>query len=214
MKFWIIAAVLIGLAVYMRFLVVRRRRRIAAREQAGPDSEFQSRPQQPSTELAAGAAVAGIAVAGTAAAGASYAAQEYLSQDFLGPDHSSQNQLGQGQLGQDNVQQGTVFHAPGTIGLDEVDSIRPEIESGALASARSSVASFVPDGVLADALLDSTPDQLKQMFAAVPADVMANAIGGRDDVQRTPIAAEDLAQLQGVSDSVDDLEIWGFVDKN
>ena len=170
MKFVIIAAVLLGLAVYMRFLVRRRQRRIAARQQgAGGHS--------PVPETAAGAA-------------ATYAAQDYLSQDY-----------------------GT-FHAPGTIGLDEVDSIRPEIDSGALASARSSVSSSVPDGVLADALLDSTPDQLRNMFAAVPADVMANAIGSRDDVQRKPLAAEDLAQLQGVSDSVDDLEIWGFVDKN
>jgi hypothetical protein len=187
MKFVIIAAVLLALALYMRFLVARRRRRIAAREQAGLESADQSADHPYAAEGAAGALAAGGAVA---AAGSAYAAQDYLNQDY---GH---------------------FEAPGTIGLDEVDSIRPEIDSGALASARSSVSSFVPDGVLADALLDSTPDQLKTMFAAVPADVMANAIGTRDEVQRTPIAAADLAQLQGVSDSVDDLEIWGFVDKN
>ncbi|AWN24703.1 hypothetical protein DKM44_14255 [Deinococcus irradiatisoli] len=70
----------------------------------------------------------------------------------------------------------------------------------------------VPDGVLADALLDATPEQLQQMFAAVPTEVMAAAMG-QGETQR-PLSQEELNKLQGVGDLVDDLEIWSFGDKN
>ena len=107
---------------------------------------------------------------------------------------------------------------PGTIGLDEVDAVRPEIDASALASVRSAVGSDVPDSVLADALLDATPTQLRQMFAAVPSAVMADVMGtdtrGSDDVQRRPIREEELAQLRAMSESVDDLEIWGFAESH
>ena len=101
---------------------------------------------------------------------------------------------------------------PGTAHLDDVDAVRPEIAASTLASARSAVSSDVPDGVLADALLDATPEQLQHIFASVSQDVMAAAMG-RDEVQQRPMRAEDRAQLQGAGDSVDDLEIWNFGDK-
>lgn len=104
---------------------------------------------------------------------------------------------------------------PGTADLDDVDAIRPAIDASSLASARRAVSREVPDGVLADALLDATPEQLQHLFAAVPQDVIAAAVGkGQDDVQHKPLRAEDLAQLRGVSESVDDLEIWSFGEKS
>ncbi len=102
---------------------------------------------------------------------------------------------------------------PGTADLDDVDAVRPEIHASALASARSQITSGVPDGVLADALLDATPEQLQQLFAAVPSEVMAAAMG-QDEVQQRPLRADERAKLQGVGDSVDDLEIWNFGDKD
>lgn len=102
---------------------------------------------------------------------------------------------------------------PGTADLDDVDAIRPDIDASALAEARTGVSAEVPDGVLADALLDATPEQLQHLFAAVPDEVMAAAMG-KDNVQRRPHKAEDLAQLRSVGDSLDELEIWSFGDKN
>lgn len=101
---------------------------------------------------------------------------------------------------------------PGTADLDDVDAVRPEIDASALAEARTGVRAEVPDGVLADALLDATPEQLQHLFAAVPAEVMAAAMG-TDDAPRRPHRAEDLAQLRSVGDSLDELEIWSFGDK-
>jgi hypothetical protein len=102
---------------------------------------------------------------------------------------------------------------PGTADLDDVDAIRPDIDASALASARSQITREVPDGVLADALLDATPQQLQQMFAAVPTEVMTAAMGQGETPQR-PLSQEELTKLQGVGDLVDDLEIWSFGDKN
>ena len=114
------------------------------------------------------------------------------------------------------AQRGLESAPPGTDGFEEADAVRPEIDASALASVRLAVANDVPDSVLADALLDATPNQLRQMFAAVPTAVMADAMGadlvGNDDVQRRPIKAEELAQLRAMSESVDDLEIWGFAE--
>lgn len=101
---------------------------------------------------------------------------------------------------------------PGTAALDEPDAVRPEVSAAALATARASVRPDVPDEVLSDALLDVTPTQLQQMFAAVPTHVMAQAIGRQDDVSKTPVQAQDLAQLQGLGDAVDELDIWSFGD--
>ena len=103
---------------------------------------------------------------------------------------------------------------PGTARLDDVDALRPDVDAAALASARQAVPQAVPDSVLADALLDTTPAQLRQLFAAVPEDIMAQAIGSRGSA--APPAhhrQEDLALLRGAGDSVDDLEIWSFSDK-
>lgn len=106
---------------------------------------------------------------------------------------------------------------PGTRHLDEDTAVRPEIDPQAVAQARSRVAPAVPDAVLSDALLDATPGQVARMFSAVPADVMANAIGentgrgGKVQIQG-PATAQDLAQLRNLGSAVDDLDIWNFGD--
>jgi hypothetical protein len=101
---------------------------------------------------------------------------------------------------------------PGTADLDDVDALRPEIDASALASTRLAVTQAVPDGVLADALLDATPAQLQHLFAAVPDNVLADALGGQNTTQQ-PIKAADLAQLQGIGDAVDELDFWNLSDK-
>ncbi|ACO46928.2 hypothetical protein DEDE109153_11590 [Deinococcus deserti] len=98
----------------------------------------------------------------------------------------------------------------GTAALDDPDAIRPEVSADLLASARASVQPEVPDEVLSDALLDVTPAQLQQLFASVPTDVMAHAIGRTDDVSTAPVQAQDLEQLQGMGNAVDELDIWSF----
>lgn len=106
-----------------------------------------------------------------------------------------------------------VVAAPlGTAALDDPDAIRPEVSADVLASARASVQPEVPDEVLSDALLDATPEQLQKLFATVPTEVMAHAIGRTDNVSSTPVHAQDLAQLQGLGSAVDELDIWSFGD--
>ena len=164
---WIVLALVV--LVVLRFLVVRRRRRIAARMADAQSPEAAPTVTVPSTQTPQ--------------------TQTYNTQP------------------------------PGTADLDDVDAVRPDIDMAALASARSQVDSEVPDSVLADALLDATPEQLRQIFGSVSHEVMAGAMGtglggvSTDDVQRRPIKAEELAQLQAMSESVDDLEIWGFAEK-
>lgn len=106
----------------------------------------------------------------------------------------------------------TYHSPPGTADLDDVDALRPEIDASALASTRLAVTQSVPDSVLADALLDATPTQLQHLFAAVPADVLAAAVGEQKPAQQ-PIKAADLAQLQGIGDAVDELDFWNLSDK-
>lgn len=106
---------------------------------------------------------------------------------------------------------------PGTRHLDEEAAVRPEIDPQAIAQARSRVTPAVPDAVLSDALLDATPGQVARMFSAVPADVMANAIGektGRGGTVQIQgqATAQDLAQLRNLGSAVDDLDIWSFGD--
>ncbi|WP_420595169.1 hypothetical protein [Deinococcus sp.] len=167
---WIVLALVV--LVVLRFLVVRRRRRIAARMADAQNPEATPTVTIPSTRSTQ-----------------TPQTQTYSTQP------------------------------PGTANLDDVDAVRPDIDMAALASARSQVDSEVPDGVLADALLDATPEQLRQIFGSVSHEVMAGAMGtglggvSTDDVQRRPIKAEELAQLQAMSESVDDLEIWGFAEK-
>ncbi|GAA5534398.1 hypothetical protein E5F05_07055 [Deinococcus metallilatus] len=103
---------------------------------------------------------------------------------------------------------------PGTAGLDEETAARPDIDPAAVAAARARVSQAVPDEVLSDALLDATPKQLAHMFAAVPEDVMAAAVGAEPKAQQGPARAEDLAQLRKVGEAVDDLEIWSFGEKS
>ena len=106
---------------------------------------------------------------------------------------------------------------PGTRDLDEETAARPEIDPQALAAARAQVAPVVPDAVLSDALLDATPKQVAQMFSAVPAEVMADALGQNAarpaGVQiQGQATAQDMAQLQNLSSAVDELDIWSFGD--
>lgn len=103
---------------------------------------------------------------------------------------------------------------PGTAGLDEDVAVRPEVDPAAVAAARARISADVPDEVLSDALLDATPKQLASMLAAVPAEVMAGAVGRpAGAAQPQQASREDLANLKKVSESVDDLEIWSFGDK-
>ena len=98
---------------------------------------------------------------------------------------------------------------PSTLGLDDPDAVRPDLDADAMASARTLITPAVPDAVLSDALLDATPEQLQHLFAAVPQDVMANALG--DDVRLAgPLAESEKAQLSGLSDELDTLDIWDF----
>ena len=94
--------------------------------------------------------------------------------------------------------------------LDDDEAVRQEIDPRTLAAARAAVAKDVPDEVLSDALQDASPTQLAHLFAAVPADVMAAAIGTGNKKPQEQARPEDLAQLRGVGNAVDDLEIWDF----
>lgn len=106
---------------------------------------------------------------------------------------------------------------PGTRDLDEETAARPEIDAAALSSARARVSQDIPDEVLGDVLLDATPQQAARMFAAVPADVMAGAIGqntaraGTVQVQGQA-SAGDMAQLSSLGSAVDDLDFWSLGD--
>ncbi len=106
---------------------------------------------------------------------------------------------------------------PGTRHLDEETAARPEIDASALSSARARVSQDIPDEVLGDVLLDATPQQAARMFAAVPADVMAGAIGqntaraGTVQVQGQA-SAGDMAQLSSLGSAVDDLDFWSLGD--
>jgi hypothetical protein len=99
---------------------------------------------------------------------------------------------------------------PGTANLDEETALRPEVDPAAVAAARARVSAAVPDELLQDALLDATPQQVARLFAAVPADVMAGALGQTPGTPHTQASAEQLAQLRGAGDAVDDLEIFKF----
>lgn len=100
---------------------------------------------------------------------------------------------------------------PGTAHLDEETAERPELDPAAVAAARARISQAVPDEVLSDVLLDASPAQAARMFSAVPAAVMADALGhGHGEAQPRASAAE-LAQLQGAGNAVDDLEIFNFI---
>lgn len=93
---------------------------------------------------------------------------------------------------------------------DPDEAIRQEVDPRALAAARASVSRDVPDEVLSDALQDASPTQLAHLFAAVPEDVMAAAIGAGNKKTQEQARPEDLAQLRGAGEAVNDLEIWDF----
>lgn len=100
---------------------------------------------------------------------------------------------------------------PGTAHLDEETAERPELDPAAVAAARARISQHVPDEVLSDVLLDASPAQAARLFSAVPAAVMADALGrGHDEPQPRASAAE-LAQLRGAGSAVDELEIFNFI---
>lgn len=104
---------------------------------------------------------------------------------------------------------------PGTRDLDEETAVRPEIDMAALAAARAKVSQDIPDEVLQDVLLDATPQQAAKLFAGVSQEVMAGAIGQQTagvHIQGQA-KAEDLANLNQLSNAVDDLDIWNFGDE-
>ena len=114
-------------------------------------------------------------------------------------------------------QESAAFTPPGTRHLDEETAARPEIDAATLGAARARVSQDIPDEVLGDVLLDATPQQAARLFAAVPADVMAGAIGqntaraGTVQVQGQA-SAGDMAQLSHLGSAVDDLDFWSLGD--
>ncbi|RJF73669.1 hypothetical protein D3875_10775 [Deinococcus cavernae] len=76
------------------------------------------------------------------------------------------------------------------------------------------MAQDIPDEVLADVLLDATPQQAARLFAGVSQDVMAGAIGQQTQGVHFEgqAQADDLARLSNLSSAVDDLDIWNFGD--
>lgn len=109
---------------------------------------------------------------------------------------------------------GTYTQPPGTDVLAEENDVRPEIDAAALAAARANVSEAIPDEVLADVLLDTTPQQAARMFAGVSQDVMAGAIGQQSQGVhfQGQAQADDLARLNSLASAVDDLDIWNFGD--
>ncbi|CAM3595247.1 hypothetical protein DESA109040_17435 [Deinococcus saxicola] len=100
---------------------------------------------------------------------------------------------------------------PGTAHLDEETAERPDLDPAAIAAARARISQDIPDEVLSDVLLDASPAQAARLFSAVPAAVMADALGYGHDVQQPRASAAELAQLQGAGSAVDDLEIFNFI---
>lgn len=99
---------------------------------------------------------------------------------------------------------------PGTTRLDEDTDLRPELDPAALAAARARVSQDIPDEVLADMLLDASPQQAARMFSAVPASVMAEALGKDTMDTQSRASAAELAQLRGAGNAVDELEIFNL----
>lgn len=103
----------------------------------------------------------------------------------------------------------------GTPRLDDPDAERPQLDSSVLSSARAVVPSVVPDSVLADALLDTTPEQVTSLLSRAPDSVVREAFGSHSTMQaHQPLKQEERSQLKGVVDAFDDLDIWSYGDKN
>jgi len=92
---------------------------------------------------------------------------------------------------------------------DEDDVQRREVDEATMRAARATVTSMVPDAVLADALQHTDAQGLAQAFANVDPSVLADAIG---DAPQTVQAShpEDLRQLSGAGQAVEELDIWSF----
>lgn len=112
------------------------------------------------------------------------------------------------------TQPDTYTQPPRTDILAEETDARPEVDAAALAAARSRVSEEIPDEVLADVLLDATPQQAAKLFAGVSHDVMAGAIGQQSQGVHFEgqAQADDLAKLDTLASAVDDLDFWNFGD--
>ncbi len=96
---------------------------------------------------------------------------------------------------------------------DETEAERREIDTVTLQAARAAVTTAIPDAVLADALQNTDTRQLAQAFAHVDATVIAAAMGQTPVVPDLDQARpEDLKQLKGAGQAVEDLDIWSFGD--
>ncbi len=105
------------------------------------------------------------------------------------------------------------FKPVGTPRLDDAENLeRPFIDSAVIQRTKAMIPS-VPEAVLADALLDTTPQQAKALLSHAPDSVIQEAFGNRT-VQTQHHKTEDLNQLKGMGDALDDLDIWSFGDKN
>ena len=109
----------------------------------------------------------------------------------------------------------TYTQPPRTDILAEETDARPEVDAAALAAARARVSEEIPDEVLADVLLDATPQQAAKLFAGVSHDVMVGAIGEQTQGVHFEgqAQADDLARLNSLASAVDDLDIWNFGDE-
>jgi len=92
---------------------------------------------------------------------------------------------------------------------DEDDAERRQVDTLMLQAARAAVISVIPDAVLADALQHTDVRGLAQAFADVDAAVLTAAIGDSpEEVHKA--SHEELQQLSGAGQAVDDLDIWSF----
>lgn len=92
---------------------------------------------------------------------------------------------------------------------DEDDAERRQVDTSTLQAARAAVISVIPDAVLADALQHTDVRGLAQAFADVDAAVLTAAIGDSPEGVRKA-SQEELQQLSGAGQAVDDLDIWSF----
>lgn len=98
--------------------------------------------------------------------------------------------------------------------LDAEDAVRPEVDAQALAAARASVSSDIPDDVLEEMLFQVSPQQTAVMFSGVSSDVMTEITSHTESgVHYEGLSSQDdLAALSGLGSAIDDLDIWDFAD--
>lgn len=107
----------------------------------------------------------------------------------------------------------SAYHPVGTPRMDDPDLPRPQVDKSVVITARAVVPPIVPDAVIADALLDATPEQMKTLLSRAPESVVKEAFGSRDSVKQS-LSSEERGQLRGMGSALDDLDIWSYGDKN